>query len=700
MRKNIYSAALAAMLLVATNANAQEQIFERKTIPTTKGIVSVINSDFTTVYLGADSKLYTLRSVPVLSSSNIQKAAINPAKSSFAIIYKKSDEVKIYSANEQNFLLKEITDKRKKLPAKPYPVTLCYGADARSLVISNTLGEIIIFDTKEYLPQAYINNEGIANTMAVSSNNYFIAAGTGSDVIIWNFQTHKMRTRIPMGIDVREVVFSPDASSLAVITADNKLTTFDTKTWKETRIYKELGTNLSKVSFHPDGKYLSIVDNKNQIVVVNCITGRIETKINNDPTNNVVANNFFKNNSSNEIFILSNRNGQIIFWDATKLAPYFTKDLTKAVDAKMADWIKMLDGETADAYAIRVNDETRQQQQLLFAQEVATKMAGDRISVENPFIGTFDASAGMLNIGFEHMQGIQLSMSAEEASKFGDAKDLKFENITYILNENDEFEVAYVEVRNEITNKVYIYDNIGRLKLQQLEHEIDFVPLEIMQQASQEEIKLVAIKEQVVEENKDESLISDHTIINVKTTVIPDVNADGQKILNYKIGYQYEVINKEYSAKDDFPAGQFITEKSNAAMSLMKIIKQAFEGDFAKYLEEGKEVKIIITGSADASRILNTKPYDERYGKYVDEPFYKDGNLSNITVTKESGISTNEQLALMRAAGVHHYIVNNINTLKNTKNSYEYHVEVAKEKGGEFRRINVEFVIVDAFPQK
>ena len=95
----------------------------------------------------------------------------------------------------------------------------------------------------------------------------------------------------------------------------------------------------------------------------------------------------------------------------------------------------------------------------------------------------------------------------------------------------------------------------------------------------------------------------------------------------------------EYSAKDDFPAGQFITEKSNAAMSLMKIIRQAFEGDFAKYLEDGKEVKIIITGSADASRILNTKPYDERYGKYVDEPYYKDGNLNNITVTKESGIA-------------------------------------------------------------
>ena len=33
-------------------------------------------------------------------------------------------------------------------------------------------------------------------------------------------------------------------------------------------------------------------------------------------------------------------------------------------------------------------------------------------------------------------------------------------------------------------------------------------------------------------------------------------------------------------------------------------------------------------------------------------------------------------------------------------NEYEYHVEVAKERGGEFRKINVEFVIMDAFPAK
>ena len=149
----------------------------------------------------------------------------------------------------------------------------------------------------------------------------------------------------------------------------------------------------------------------------------------------------------------------------------------------------------------------------------------------------------------------------------------------------------------------------------------------------------------------------------------------------------------------NFPSGGYNIEKSNAAMSLMKIIKNAFEGDFSKYLAEGKQVKVIITGSADASPIRGRIAYDGRYGEFTDEPYYKDGNLDNITVTKSSGITQNEQLALLRAAGVHSYIEKNVTTLNNTKNDYEYHVEVAKERGGEFRKINVEFVIMDAFQQ-
>ena len=53
----------------------------------------------------------------------------------------------------------------------------------------------------------------------------------------------------------------------------------------------------------------------------------------------------------------------------------------------------------------------------------------------------------------------------------------------------------------------------------------------------------------------------------------------------------------------------------------------------------------------------------------------------------------------LQTVGEKTYIEKNVTTLGNTKNEYEYHVEVAKERGGEFRKINVEFVIMDAFQQ-
>ena len=48
-----------------------------------------------------------------------------------------------------------------------------------------------------------------------------------------------------------------------------------------------------------------------------------------------------------------------------------------------------------------------------------------------------------------------------------------------------------------------------------IQDDSNFVPLEIMQQASQEEAKLEAIKKDVVEQNKQDQLITDNTQINV-----------------------------------------------------------------------------------------------------------------------------------------------------------------------------------------
>ena len=671
------------------------QVVEKRGFDSQKKINAFDNTTFCTAYL-SDGALYTMRDIAINDMRKIERIVFNPTGSSIALLRAKNP-ISIYSFRDRNKKLFELKEKRKKLKAKPMPVSMCYSADARSFIVGNSLGEIVIYDTKEYMPLAYIQGEAPATALAMSSNNYFIAAAAGQNINIWNFQTKELRKAIPMPAVVKEVTFSPDAALLAVTTDDNHLTIIDTKNWDKVDIFDKLGGTLSSPSFHPEGKYISVVKDGKNIEIINLKNGVVEQDIV-DPTGGVTGGRFFKNNQNSEGFLLTNRTKQMVFWDANGLNPFYGKIMGREVDAKMNEWVKMMQGESMEDYAIRVNDETRIKQQQLFAQEVATALAGDRISMDNPFIDGYDASNNMLNIGFKGLPSIGLEVPSNEAGDFKDGK-MKFSNAVYVLNDKDEFELAYVEVTNETTNKVYIYDNIGRTKLTALEADENFVPLEIMQQATREEAQLAEIKEQVIEEKKQDKLITDNTQINVKTEVIPGVDANGKKILNYKVGYQYEVINKEFSAKEDFPSGGYNIERSNAAMSLMKIIKNAFEGDFAKYLSEGKQVKVIITGSADAAPIRGRLAYDGRYGEFVDEPYYKDGNLDNITVTKAGGITQNEQLALMRAAGVKTYIEKNVTTLGNTKNEYEYHVEVAKERGGEFRKINVEFVIMDAFQQ-
>ena len=671
------------------------QVVEKRGFDSQKKINAFDNTTFCTAYL-SDGALYTMRDIAINDVRKIERIVFNPTGSSIALLRAKNP-ISIYSFRDRNKKLFELKEKRKKLKAKPMPVSMCYSADARSFIVGNSLGEIVIYDTKEYMPLAYIQGEVPATALAMSSNNYFIAAAAGQNINIWNFQTKELRKAIPMPAVVKEVTFSPDAALLAVTTDDNHLTIIDTKNWDKVDIFDKLGGTLSSPSFHPEGKYISVVKDGKNIEIINLKNGVVEQDIV-DPIGGVTGGRFFKNNQNSEVFLLTNRTKQMVFWDANGLNPFYGKIMGREVDAKMNEWVKMMQGESMEDYAIRVNDETRIKQQQLFAQEVATALAGDRISMDNPFIDGYDASNNMLNIGFKGLPSIGLEVPSNEAGDFKDGK-MKFSNAVYVLNDKDEFELAYVEVTNETTNKVYIYDNIGRTKLTALEADENFVPLENMKQATREEAQLAEIKEQVIEEKKQDKLITDNTQINVKTEVIPGVDANGKKILNYKVGYQYEVINKEFSAKEDFPSGGYNIERSNAAMSLMKIIKNAFEGDFAKYLSEGKQVKVIITGSADAAPIRGRLAYDGRYGEFVDEPYYKDGNLDNITVTKAGGITQNEQLALMRAAGVKTYIEKNVTTLGNTKNEYEYHVEVAKERGGEFRKINVEFVIMDAFQQ-
>lgn len=211
-----------------------------------------------------------------------------------------------------------------------------------------------------------------------------------------------------------------------------------------------------------------------------------------------------------------------------------------------------------------------------------------------------------------------------------------------------------------------------------------------------QELTLENIRNDVMTDAQSKNVKLEHTNIAVTTKVVPGTDRSGNRIMNYRVGFSYDVDN-QFSAVEDFAAGKYRISESGAASSMVEIIAQAFKGEFARYIKEGGKVKIAITGMADNLKINRAIPYDGCYGEFTAESVHSAEGMRNITVTSANGISQNDQLAFVRAAGVKDYIALNISEFRDMDTEYEYHIELADEAGGAFRRITVTFTFIDAF---
>ncbi len=294
------------------------------------------------------------------------------------------------------------------------------------------------------------------------------------------------------------------------------------------------------------------------------------------------------------------------------------------------------------------------------------------------------------------MPTIFLPVPEGDLAAFNNTSNLQFSDAKYGVMANDNFELIYAKIFNTENGQTYIYDNLDRVPLSFMEGDDNVVSLEILQQQMMEELKLQEIRQKVYEEAKKQNVISDHTNITVDSRVEPAYNAQGDKILNYIVKFSYQV-DPDFSVTEDFGPGKYHVDESGAAQSMLKIVKEAFENDFAQYVQTGKTLRVKIYGTADASPIVRGIPYDGSYGEFENEPVFKNDQLTNISVNTRDGIKENEQLAFMRAMGVKNYLEKNVSNLSNMNSTHDFHINVAEGKGGEFRRITTEFTFVDAF---
>lgn len=705
---------LTAMIVLLTPATLPAQpdtegIHERSSFSISNDYSNMKISKFSVIYLSEDHMLYNLMNRAVYDSP-VYDFNINPTGASIAVVNKNAKNIVIVSNREKNVILATIKGDKKTDPfdekgrnGTPSVTAMTYSSDAREILAANDFGEIITYSTDGYWTASVIEAGKIYDHIAVSPNGYYIAAAHGSEMDIWDVDAADIKRIVRFAGKVNHVTFSPDSREIAVSCDTSGLQIVNAIDHHRTEVTKGI-QNVRQASFHPDGKYIAYAK-ADSIIVYNLINHRrafsagsirIKGEPLDIPMSDIMALNFHSNNSTTTLS--HNTGDKVVFWDMSSLPPLYRSKLSEEVDKLMSDWIRQMDGESLEEYRVRVTDDNAARQKAMLLDQAATAIATQVIALEDPFISEeYDMENHTIDIKFEQLDAIKLEVPEEEFQEVREG-DLSYENPIYTLDDMDEFQLVYLEVINRTTDKTYIFDERDYI-IEDIEFEdddIDFIPVAMLQTVNMEMEMLQQQTQEIMEEKKQENVITDKTAITIDTEIESDFDSDGNKIYNYNLGYQYDV-SEGFSYQEDFGPGKFIVTESNAAMTMLEAIRTALAGDMKKYVDQAKSIEITITGSADAipvGRIL----YDGSCGEYVETPYYAKDELSSMTVTDETDIRNNEQLAFIRAASVKVWLENNVEELRanSAKCVYNYRTEVSDVRGGEFRRIIVNIKFRDA----
>lgn len=678
-----------SMQCAAQENNDKERLIAQKVYPQGFDNISFMLLHFNS------GNVYTIRGNSILETSEISDIKLNPSLSSFACVSKKTkgkSDVAVYDLVRRGFSARPLL---YRIRVKDADVSaIAYSADAKRIAVASSDSKIMFYEPlKKVLLQTLASNI-VPRRILFSGNNYFLAAADNSQIEIWNLERSTIRKSLQMRSTVNDIAFSSDDSRFLVLTADGRLSIYDTATFNLVITIDGLG-EAKACCPNKDGKYVAVVSSPKNVVVVN-VLNPAERREYTDERGLITDVSMVFDSFDNVSYLLHNDASSFVFKGLEWLTPYYGKMMNMMLTERLGLWMKQMPNETLEEYKNRVTETSRREKAKELEMEISTMLAGGLVETAVVSLGKYNTNTRKLAVNLRDMPTVFLDVPLDEVGAFTDVKNLQFRNPKYAITSIDKFELVYAEVYNTANGKTYTFSNFSRQSLAYMEEDANFVPLDIVQKTNMEEVKLQSMKEDLMSMAKQNQVITDKTHISVNTNAEPAVDADGNRIVNYNVGFTYEV-DEEFSARDDFKPGHYHAEESKAATLMLQLMKNAFENDFAQYVKEGKRVKIKIKGTADASPISGTIKYDGRYGEYESEPVRKDGELTNISLDRKGGIGDNDQLAFARALGVKNYIDNEISGVRQMNSDYEYQIEVSKEKGSKFRRISVQYTFVDAF---
>ncbi len=686
MRKNLFTfiVAITCIPAICFSQNSKVVVEKNLVYQQTKTPELIDTHNYAT-YFTAGKEIYNLKNIPVSRvGGDIIDFKVNPTCVSYAVLSKKKNKYNLttFRSNIQNSELAKIENLTS-------PSAISYSPDGRFLYLANgNRMEKLISSTLEVNGRFGISPD--AKSVLIDDDGKFVLCLYANMIEIYNEETGLLRTSLYFPTTVAGVVFSNNGDKLIVACKDGTVESYSTRDFSKLKTYSDLGIPTS-LSVHPDDKFIAMAVEGNKVQFLNLMDDLDRPSLVDSRGPQKFLR--FTKDKKNDTYLILDGDKSLIYKRLSGFIPNYTSMLREQLNDKMREWMKMRPMETEEEYRQRVNTESIELQRQLFANEIATSLAGDLLTHSSISLGNYNPHNGLLTILIGKLPPIFVKVPQEDMVGFGNGTNLEFSNAVYGLTPTDSFELIYVDIYNPTNNKKYSFNNLDRDDLGMLLTDDSFVSLDLILKSNREDVLLKGIKDRIVEEARAKNLITDHTDINVDTRIIPTFDADGRSINNYRVDFSYKV-DPGYSEAEDYPSGKYQISTSNAAQSLIGIITQAFENEFAPYISAGKKLTIEITGSADGAPIRSALPYDGSLGIFEDEPVRINSELSTISVST-SGITKNEQLAFMRGQSVKNEMLRRLPQLNSMNTDYKNNIELSESRGGEFRRVNVVMTFID-----
>ena len=183
----------------------------------------------------------------------------------------------------------------------------------------------------------------------------------------------------------------------------------------------------------------------------------------------------------------------------------------------------------------------------------------------------------------------------------------------------------------------------------------------------------------------------------IKSEIIYDTFSNGNIEMNYLYEISYQCVNPNGDS-DDYPSGSYNYSESNSCRAICNLTKQFLEEDCKMFLPGGKDIDILITSTTDAQAIAGI-PYKGEYGDFRYTPVVFDDIPTRLTLFTNDVITTNSELAFLRAQSVKNFLQTSVATLENNNNMYELETWQVEEVGSHYRRSSIRILVHNPFDE-